>query len=191
MFSLDNSLQIITIDSNYNKALYDVCSEVFYMPRQYDNKPYIGILITDGSRQYAVPLTSAKEKHKLWKNYNNGNFLVYETLTTKIHHSNAIITQNSDGTYKHILAALIVNKMIPIKPGVYSRVNINPSASDDVKTLQYKTLLQKEFSFCISIKDKILKEASKIYDRQVRTGKIYASCCDYRALEAICDSYQI
>lgn len=70
MFKLDGSMKFINIDKNYIKKLNQVCSEVYYKPVGYDNKPYIGILINEGKRFYVIPLSSAKEKHKNWKNVN-------------------------------------------------------------------------------------------------------------------------
>jgi hypothetical protein len=35
-------LTFINIDQNYLKKLHDACSEVYYKPSGYENKPYIG-----------------------------------------------------------------------------------------------------------------------------------------------------
>ena len=45
MFVLEGNLTFINIDQDYLKRLHDVCTEVYYKPRGYENKPYIGILI--------------------------------------------------------------------------------------------------------------------------------------------------
>lgn len=68
MFSLDKNLLFITIDQNYLKTLYNACHEVYYKECDYENKPYIGILVNNNGRKYVIPLSSAKEKHKIWKN---------------------------------------------------------------------------------------------------------------------------
>lgn len=68
MFTLEGKLTFINIDQNYLKKLHDVCSEVYYKPNGYENKPYIGILINKSNRKYVIPLSLAKEKHKTWEN---------------------------------------------------------------------------------------------------------------------------
>ena len=78
MFKLDGNVKFINIDANYIKKLNLACSEVYYKSVGYDNKPYIGILINEVNRSYVIPLSSAKEKHKSWKNVNQECYLVYE-----------------------------------------------------------------------------------------------------------------
>lgn len=68
MFKLEGKLTFINIEQSYLKKLHDACSEVYYKPSGYENKPYIGILINKNDRKYVIPLSSAKEKHKTWKN---------------------------------------------------------------------------------------------------------------------------
>ena len=70
MFTLEGKMTFINIDQNYIKKLHDACSEVYYKSYGYENKPYIGILINQNDRKYVIPLSSAKEKHKVWKNVN-------------------------------------------------------------------------------------------------------------------------
>lgn len=54
------------------------CSEVYCKPSGYEKRPYIGILINKNDRKYVIPLSSAKEKHKTWKNVDKECYLVYE-----------------------------------------------------------------------------------------------------------------
>lgn len=68
MFILEGKLTFINIEQSYLQKLHDACSEVYYKPSGYENKPYIGILINKNDRKYVIPLSSAKEKHKTWKN---------------------------------------------------------------------------------------------------------------------------
>ena len=68
MFSLKNNLKFITINQDYLKYLHSFCSEVYYKPTGYETKPYIGILVQENNVEYVIPLSSAKEKHKTWKN---------------------------------------------------------------------------------------------------------------------------
>ena len=190
MLKLNDTLKIVVIDQGYMRALYNACSEVFFSPVNYDNKPYVGILISDAERKYAIPLTSAKPKHLSWANYSNGKMLVYETVSASNLARNDVATINPDGTAKHVLSALMINKMIPLKAGYYSVVNINPDPLDSQDVLKYKQLLNKEYAFCVSNKDKIVKEANKIYSRQMATGTVFFGYCDFKKLEEACDNYR-
>ena len=50
MFILEGKLTFINIEQSYPKKLHDACSEVYYKPSGYENKPYIGILINKNDR---------------------------------------------------------------------------------------------------------------------------------------------
>ncbi|MBR1560165.1 MAG: type III toxin-antitoxin system ToxN/AbiQ family toxin, partial [Clostridia bacterium] len=78
MFTLDGNLRFINIDTDFIKALHDACDEVYYRPSGYENKPYLGLLVTHQGRKYAIPLTSAKPKHLAWRDVDNDRFLIYE-----------------------------------------------------------------------------------------------------------------
>ena len=135
MFTLEGKLTFINIDQNYLKKLYDICSEVYYKPSGYENKPYIGILINKNDRKYVIPLSSAKAKHKTWKNVDKECYLVYEMAKKSSMGQGDIWVAAEDDDVKHILSVMDIKKMIPIVDGVYSRVNINPEDvdTDDVK----------------------------------------------------------
>ncbi len=60
MFILEGKLTFINIEQSYLKKLHDACSEVYYKPSGYENKPYIGILINKNDRKYVIPLSSAR-----------------------------------------------------------------------------------------------------------------------------------
>lgn len=60
--------------------MHDACQEVYYKPVNYETKPYLGILVSAGNQEYVIPLSSAKEKHKTWKNIEQDRFLIYENL---------------------------------------------------------------------------------------------------------------
>ena len=83
MFVLEGNLTFINIDQDYLKRLHDVCTEVYYKPRGYENKPYIGILINKEGRKYVIPLTSAKRKHASWRDVTTTNYRVYEEIDTR------------------------------------------------------------------------------------------------------------
>lgn len=185
MFTLDEKLTFINIDQNYLKKLHGVCSEVYYKANGYENKPYIGILINKNDRKYVIPLSSAKEKHKAWKNVNNECYLIYEMTKKSCMRKDDIWLALDQDNVKHILAVMDIKKMIPIVDGVYSRVNINPDKSDTDEVKKYKDLLNKEYSFCLKIINEVIEKANRLYDMQMKTGKVVKFCCDFKALEDI------
>lgn len=192
MFELQDSLKFVSIDQTYLKHLYDVCSEVFYKPNAYDTKPYIGILLQTNGVQYVIPLTSAKPKHRLMKDIDQDRFLIYEYTNPAALSSGDIwtVTKQAD-LVKHILAAIDVKKMIPIKQGVYHITNLNKCPEDSPEQKKYKDLLNKEYSFCLKILPELLIRAGKLYDKQMQTGRVAKFCCDFKALEAVCAAYPI
>ena len=190
MFSLQKNLKFITVNQNYLKYLHDSCEEVYYKPAGYERKPYIGILVQENGIEYVIPLSSAKEKHKTWKNVDIDRFLIFETSEKTENGSKDIYVKNADGTFKHILSVIDLKKMIPIKEGLYSEVDLNPSEIDSPTEKKYKVLLNIEYSFCLKIIDSIIQKATKLYDKQMKTGKVIKFCCDFKMLEEKCREYK-
>lgn len=192
MFKLDSNMKFINIDQNYIKRLNAVCSEVYYKSTGYDNKPYIGILVNETNRSYVIPLSSAKEKHKLWKNVNQECYLVYEyVLRSKMGSADIWVQEMNGDTVKHIMSVIDIKKMIPVKTGVYQVININKEITDTSEMIKYKDLLNKEYSFCLKILGDLIRKASRLYDNQMNTGKVKKFCCDFKVLEQVCDTYTV
>ncbi len=189
MFSLQRNLKFISINQDYLKYLYKFCSEVYYKPTGYETKPYIGILVQENGVEYVIPLSSAKEKHKTWKNVDIDRFLIFENCSKAESGSKGIYVENADGTLKHILSVLDLKKMIPIKQGLYSEVNLNSSENDSVADKKYKILLNIEYSFCLKIMNSLIQKASRLYEKQMKTGKVIPFCCDFKLLEEKCKEY--
>ena len=190
MFKLDKNMQFINIDQDYLQELHKVCPEVYYKRTKYENKPYIGILVNNNDKKYVIPLSSAKEKHKTWKNVNQECFLVYEYADeTKMSTKDIWVRDTEGEKVKHIMSMIDVKKMIPIKEGLYSTVNMNKQNSDTREQSQYKDLLNKEYTFCLKIIDDVVSKANKLYEKQIRTKKVSKFCCDFEALEQVCDTY--
>ena len=179
MFSLDGKLKFINVDLDYLKALHDACPEVCYKPNGYDKKPFLGMIVNSKDRKYVIPLTSAKEKHKTWKDVDKEKYLVYEIIEKSDLCAEHIWVEK-DGKAKHIMSAIDIKKMIPIKEGVYHQVNLNPDATDTVEESKYKDLMNKEYSFCLKIIDEVISKANELYESQMTTGKVKKYCCDFR-----------
>lgn len=190
MFTLEGKVTFINIDQNYLKKLHDVCPEVYYKPSGYENKPYIGILINNNDRKYVIPLSSAKEKHKAWRNVDKGCFLIYETAKKSSMKQGDIWIATGEGNVKHILSVMDIKKMIPFVDGVYNRININRDDNDTDDIKKYKDLLNKEYSFCLKVINEVINKANKLYSKQMDTGKVAKFCCDFRALEEAADNIE-
>lgn len=192
MFRLLGNMQFITLNQNYIKELHNACSEVYYKASGYDDKPYFGILLNTNDRTYAIPLSSAKIKHKTWKNINQECYLVYEFADKSKIGKNSIYTETNDpNTVKHILSVIDIKKMIPVKNNVYSVVNLNKTSTDTADDIKYKDLLNKEYSFCLKNITSIMNKATKLYETQMVTGKIKKFCCNFKTLEDVCDNYKV
>lgn len=190
MFKLKDKLTFININQEYLKYLHKHCSEVYYKSIGYDNKPYLGILINEDKNQYVIPISSAKEKHKSWRNTDTDRFLVYENCQKANLSENAVYKENPDGSVKHILSVIDLKKMLPIKEGLYSKVDLRQKMNDSTDVRNYKNLMNKEFTFCVKILPQIISKANKLYDKQMETGRIAKFCSDFKLLESLCFKYK-
>lgn len=88
-------------------------------------------MVNNDDKQYVIPLSSAKEKHKTWKNVNQECFLVYEYADeAKMGKKDIWVRETEGEKVKHIISMIDVKKMIPIKEGLYSTVNMNKQDSE-------------------------------------------------------------
>lgn len=118
-------------------------------------------------------------------------FLIYEICDKKSISKNAFYKENVDDSITHILSVLDLKKMLPIKDGLYKKVDLTANPNDSIETRNYKNLMNKEYSFCLKILDSIIKKANKLYDRQIKTGKVIKFCCDFKLLEKKCIEYEM
>ena len=187
-FKLIDNLKFVNVDLNYLKKLYEISSEVYFKESDYQNKPYLGILLSSDSFKYVIPLTSAKEKHKYWKVLDNDKLLVYAKIKMHQLHEKDIWIKSpfndaDEDDVLHIYSAIDIKKMIPIKDSVIKEVNINFDENDTIDEKHYKDLLQNEYNFCVGIIDDIIIRANKVYDKQINKKNGLKFCCDFKALE--------
>ena len=58
-----------TVNPDYLEYLNQIDSEVYYNPSYRNSiKPFVGIIVGIENYNYFIPISSAKEKHKRWKN---------------------------------------------------------------------------------------------------------------------------
>lgn len=176
-------MKFYTVDDAYVKCLYSQDNEVFY-DTNYANKPYIGIVVLNNNYHYFIPLTSAKPKHTKWKNITKTNYLIYERHNGIPDFNGVFKIDQSNNTYKQILAVLEIKKMIPVPISVFHEIVFSQIMDAD-----YRHLLLKEYHFLKFYKKDIFQKAENIYKEQITTGVIKPFHCNYKFLESICDSY--
>ena len=168
-----------TIDAGYLEFLNRKDSEVYYNS-SYGNtlKPFIGIIIDMAECKYFIPLTSAKEKHKKWKNSCDEHFLIYEVIDKSINISGDVYKEYSKDKKMHVMSVLDIKKMIPVPNDAYERI-----VFDELGDERYQDLFEKEYAFCLTIKKKILTRAEKIYKHQKETQIVRRTYCDFSCCE--------
>lgn len=169
-----------TIDTDYLEFLNSKDSEVYYNA-SYRNalKPFVGIMVDIAEYKYFIPLTSAKEKHKKWKNICDEHFLIYEIIDEDIQISGDIYKSYSEGYKIHILSVLDLKKMIPVPEGSYEKIEFN-----ELEDKRYRDLFRKEYAFCLKIQEKILIKAEKIYKYQKDTAIVRRAYCNFLSCES-------
>ena len=133
-------------------------------------KPYIGIVLNIDSFKYYVPISSPKEKH--YKMEEDIDFI-------------KIIDKKGS-----ILGVLNLNNMIPILDSEIEELKYDEI--DEIKTFNnerekqlYLMLLRLEIKIMNGKVEKILRNASKLYDLKGKKpkSKIAKRCCDFKKLE--------
>ncbi len=175
-----------TADTNYLKYLYSFDHEVFYNDYGYEHKPFLGIIVGIDSYYYFIPLSSAKPSFEKWHLKSRDSFLLYEKISLLEKHPNTVykVVPGDSSSLYHIYAALILCKMIPIPSGAFDKIDIS-----GIQNKKYRHLLQREFSFCTSIKDEIARRVEEIYTSQIKTGHIRPRYVNFKVLEKACDNY--
>ena len=167
-------LSLYLVDMKYIRNLAHADDHVMSVSPQIgkSTRPFIGVIVICDSKEYCVPLSSPKEKHKTMKN--DVDFM-----------------KVFDG--EKLIAVLNFSQMIPVRPDVIQQVNMRPSKSDDEKTKHYKKMTSKQLSFCQKNQDAIVKKANKLYDL-ITSGKgshnLQKRCCDFTRLESVLARYK-
>ena len=75
------NLGLYNIDTDYLRYLNGIEPEVqFTQDKDYEQKPFLGIIVTIDTYSYFIPLTSGKPKHAKWKNVGPAHYLIYEQV---------------------------------------------------------------------------------------------------------------
>lgn len=177
---------LYTVDPDYLEFLYKVDSEVYYSPSYRTSaKPFIGIIVLIDDIDYFIPLSSAKAKHRKWKNVSDQHFIVYEIVDNKMIKKSDFSKPYSETQSIHLLAILDFKKMIPVPKTCYKPINFR-----DINDYKYVNLLKKEYQFCLSIKSKLLQKVMSLYNNQKQTGRVRKANCNFEKLEAALHYWQ-
>ena len=167
-------LSLYLVDIKYIRNLAHVDDHVMSVSPQVgkSTRPFIGVIVICDDKQYCVPLSSPKEKHKTMKN--DVDFM-------KIF----------DG--EKLIAVLNFSEMIPVRSDVISPLNMRPDRNDDEKTRHYKKMTSKQLSFCQKNQDAIVRKANRLYDlitSEKASFHLRKRCCDFTKLESVLSCYK-
>ena len=195
-----DKVQFVYIDIDYLEYLHEIEPEIYFDKDapNYKLKPHLGILLNNDGREYVIPLTSGKDKHKDWADVTANWYRIYEVIdiTKDPVKANDVIVEikNQDILKKvdkdkqkdyrqRILSVLDLRKMFPVDECVYKKVKFDISSGMPRSDNQRTFLMIKEYNFLTQIADEIEKKATKIYDKQIIKNKVLKYHCDYRKLE--------
>ncbi len=202
-----DKVQFVYIDIDYLEYLHEIEPEIYFDKDDpnYKLKPHLGILLNNDGREYVIPLTSGKDKHKDWADVTASWYRIYEVIdiTKDPVKANDVIVEirNQDILKKidkdkqkdyrqRILSVLDLRKMFPVDDSVYKKVKFDISSGMSRSDNQRTFLMIKEYNFLTEIADEIEKKATKIYDKQIIKNKVLKYHCDYRKLEKAFDKYK-
>ncbi len=167
-------LRLYRMDMKYIRDLAKVDDNVMSVSPQVGKatRPFVGIIVINGGRQYCVPLSSPKPKHDHMKNGRD---------FTKVF-----------DTKGHLIAVLNFNNMVPVDQSVAHKVDLRISPVDDASLRSFKMLMRNQIDWCNAHRDEIVRKANKLYDIVTTCPEKYRAlakrCCNFKRLEHVLDS---
>ena len=115
---------------------------------------------------------------------NGMNYYVSVSSFNKKQEANILIRVPKDE--KEIKGSLRFNYMFPVPDDCIEKLVIN-----EVKDKKYRSLLYKEYQFCMAHAEQIQKKANKIYEMVIANRKqiLTDNSCAFRILEEGCQEY--
>ncbi|MEG2800140.1 MAG: type III toxin-antitoxin system ToxN/AbiQ family toxin [Erysipelotrichaceae bacterium] len=170
-------MKFYTINIDYIKYLNSFDHEVYLNKKRhdYENKPYIGIIVFDNGINYFVPLTSAKQKHLKLKNTGKDYLIIYENITRDEIHKNDIYMELPNAQIKKLISVVDFRKAIPVPDDSFFEIDIRKHKDRD--------LLAKEYAFCASKKETIISKTKSVIRFQKTTGDVLFAYCNFNLLE--------
>ena len=159
----------------YIRNLAHVDDNVFSVSPQAGKsiRPFIGVIVICGEKQYCVPLSSPKEKHKTMKNDKDFSKIIDSSGKT--------------------IGVLNFNNMIPVRDDVIMKVDIAIHPNDSPSMKHYKNLMIDQLTFCQQNQQAIVEKANKLY-LLITEGKpasqLKRRCCRFRDLEKALEKFK-
>ncbi|MBQ9199402.1 MAG: type III toxin-antitoxin system ToxN/AbiQ family toxin [Lachnospiraceae bacterium] len=168
-------LNLYTVNMKYIRNLHNQGDDrVFSVSPQVgkESRPFVGIVIICKEKQYCIPLSSPKDKHKTMKNGVDFHRII-----------------DSDGK---LIGVLDFNNMIPVREDVLREVDlkINPKDSQEVKC--YKNLMIDQLDFCRQNHAVLVKKAEKLYNmvgKKNGSSPLKRRCLKWSKLEQILERF--
>lgn len=137
-----------------------------------ETRPFVGIVVICDEKQYCIPLSSPKAKHKSMKN----DVDFHRVLDSK----------------GKPIGVLDFNNMIPVREDVLQKViiRIGPHDSEEIK--RYKNLMIDQLNFCQHNQDIIIAKANKLYifvNKRNTSRQLKQRCLKWSRLEAVLSRY--
>ncbi len=167
-------LHLYRMDMKYVRDLAKVDDNVMSVSPQAGKatRPFVGIIVVNGERQYCVPLSSPKPKHDRMKNGRD---------FTKVFDPKG-----------RLIAVLNFNNMVPVDQSVAHKVDLRVSPMDDSPTRAFKLLMGNQIDWCNAHRSEIIRKANRLYDIVTTHPEKYRGltkrCCDFKRLERVLDS---
>ena len=159
---MNEEFMIYDVDYEYRKYLYDYDNRVNLK----ENRRYTGIIIILDQYKYFVPLTSRPLREDGRKRKPRTTVEIYDEK-------------------KELIAALLINNMIPVPDNCFKLVDIQNDKNKDYLNSEYIYIRKSE------VKEEIMHKVEKVY-RQVKLNQdsfMTRFCCDFGLLERKCDDY--
>ena len=167
-------LDLYTVNLKYIRNLSHADDHIFSISPQTgkSNRPFLGVIVVCGNKQYCVPLSSPKKKH-LKMNNDVDFFKIYAP----------------DG---QLIGVLNFNNMIPVRADVITKFDLQVHPHDSAAVKHYKHMVINQISFCRKNQDAIVRKANKLY-KMITGGNannlLKKRCCDFKKLESVLDKF--
>ena len=155
---MEPKLSLYKIEPKYLKFMHDIDHRISV---KYNNRPFVGIVTMINGIEYVLPLTSQTTQERKQEGKNKRS---------------ALITSFIKDSAGNEIANILHNNMFPIKEGVHSLLEIDPTVD---------TYESNEIRYIRKNSADIIKKANKVNnDRKTKHNPfLYKACCDFQKLE--------
>lgn len=174
----EDALDLYLVDKKYIHYLSKIDDNVMSVSPQIGKgtRPFIGVVLIMGVKEYCIPLTSPKDKF-------NG-----KSKEDYIKIPDAKLKNNQGAPIT--IGILNINNMIPVTNDVLKKIDLSSTSKIEKSR---KELLKKEIKWCRDNLSIINNRANKVYRKVTETpDKSYSlvrRCCNFKKLEQALEKY--